>query len=187
MNHAEPQIDNLDRNAIKVLRELCKNPRQRATDIARNIRIKPETAAHHIKNLLDKSGIIRAIQPIIDIHAMKCQSMLVTWKLNNSSPQSERRAEQFFKTYPAVINTYKVRDHGRYVTQLIGHDDIELNSIIDDMQTALPGLLEERNAQLIIDWTMPRALPDHIFDTILQTKRPRPTPQRHSKTGVNKN
>jgi len=167
-----------DRIKIKVLRELCRNARQPITNIAKQVGIKPETAARHIKEL-QASGVVQRCLPIVDFAQLDLQASLVTWTLKDVTPEAERRALNFFLSHPDVTAVIQVRDGVRFVTLLIVKCNKDLESVLSSMKKALPNLLVEKHECDVIFWMMPNMIPERLFTEALERsnlRRTRRTP-----------
>ncbi|MFC1752751.1 Lrp/AsnC family transcriptional regulator [Thermoproteota archaeon] len=139
------QLDEVDTSILQILSKEARLP---ILNIAKQLKLSPNTVKYRIKNLL-KSGVLVSFRPDINISKLGYQHYKVFLFMNKIDKQSKSRLTEFLKTKLPVI----------YVTEAIGGSDLEfeahvkssleLNQIIKEMRYTFPGLVSDYETTIV--------------------------------------
>src|SRR3989344_1384284 len=92
-------IYNLDKKDRAILYQLDLNSRQSFNQIAKKVGLSREVVQYRIKQL-EKKGIIRGYQTLIDVSRLGYINCRFFIKLQKDTPEEEKRVIEYYKNHP---------------------------------------------------------------------------------------
>lgn len=133
---------NLDKTDKAILKLLSKNARINVVDIAKKLKLAPNTVKYRIKNY-EKQKIILGYRPLIDITKLNVLPYILFIRFEELNTSVEKRLIQYCNQNPNIFYLIKLLGEFHYHIEIETFSREELQKIITDLRTLFKNNIRE--------------------------------------------
>lgn len=120
-NKAKPfSMPDVDKKDMAILLALCKDARQSSYDVAKVLKVSPDTIVYRMKNMID-SGIIRQFSPLLDLSRLGLSWYTYAVNFRKFDARDESKLKEFVRAHPNII----------YAAKMFGAWDVTMTIVSD--------------------------------------------------------